>query len=176
MDFTPCSIPGAYVIAPQPHQDDRGRFMRAWCITEFADAGIDFLPVQANMSFSRYRGTVRGMHYQVEPGLEAKLMRCTRGAVFDVVADVRRASRTYGQWFGIELSAENGAMLYVPEGCAHGYQVLRDDTETYYLTSAHFAPAAVRGVRYDDPTLDIRWPLPISRVSEQDRGWPTLST
>jgi len=174
MEFTRCGIPGAFVITPQPHQDERGRFLRAWCAQEFAEAGIDFVPVQANMSFSLRRGTIRGMHYQVEPALEAKLVRCTRGAVFDVVADIRPASPSYGRWFGIELTAENGIMLYVPEGCAHGYQALRDGTETYYMTSAYYAPAAVRGVRYDDPTLNIRWPLPISAVSEQDRGWPFL--
>jgi dTDP-4-dehydrorhamnose 3,5-epimerase len=139
---------------------------------EFADHGIDFRPVQANMGFSYHRGTVRGMHYQTAPAAEAKLVRCTRGAIFDVLVDLRPSSATYLQWFGTELSAENGRMLFVPGHCAHGYQTLEDASEMLYHTSAFYAPEAVRGVRFDDPAFGIAWPLPVSAVSEQDRGWP----
>ena len=174
MKFTATGVVGAYVIDPAPHQDDRGRFMRAWCTREFAEQGIDFLPVQANMGFSVGKGTIRGMHYQEAPALEAKLVRCTRGAAFDVAVDLRPGSPSYGKWFGVELSAENGRMLYVPELCAHGFQSLEDRTEVHYMTSAFYAPAAVRGVRFDDPAFSIQWPSPVTTVSEQDRKWPLV--
>jgi len=145
--------------------------MRAWCAREFAEHGLHFEPVQANMGFSVRKGTIRGMHYQVAPALEAKLVRCTRGAIFDVAIDLRPNSPTYRKWYGIELTAENGRMLYVPENCAHGYQTLEEDTEMYYMTSAFYDSAAVRGVRFDDPAFNIRWPLAVSVVSEQDRNW-----
>ena len=174
MRFNKSDVSGAIVIDPSPHHDSRGRFLRAWCTQEFADHGIDFLPVQANMGCSSKRGTLRGMHYQEAPALEAKLVRCVRGAMFDVVLDLRPASPTYGKWYGVELTAENGRMLYLPEGCAHGYQTLEDDTEMYYMTSAFYAPQAVRGVRFDDPAFQIQWPLPAVAVSEQDRNWPLV--
>jgi len=145
--------------------------MRAWCAKEFAEHGLHFEPVQANMGFSVQKGTIRGMHYQEAPALEAKLVRCTRGAIFDVALDLRPNSPTYRKWFGIALTAENGRMLYVPEHCAHGYQTLEEDTEIYYMTSAFYEPAAVRGVRFDDPAFNIRWPLATATVSEQDRNW-----
>src|SRR5262249_43379800 len=135
MRFTEISLKGVWVIDPEPLEDDRGRFMRAWCASEFADHGLDFLPVQANMGYSLRKGTVRGMHFQEEPALEAKLMRCTRGAIFDVVIDLRPKSPSFGEWCGVELSAENGRMLYVPEHCSHGYQSLEECTEIYYMTS-----------------------------------------
>jgi dTDP-4-dehydrorhamnose 3,5-epimerase len=165
-------IVGARVIEPQPHADERGRFMRAWCAREFSDHGLDFVPVQANMGFSRQRGTVRGMHFQSAPALEAKLVRCTRGAMFDVVLDLRSESPSYGKWYGVELTQANGQMLFVPEMCAHGYQTLEEDTEMFYMTSAFYTPSAVRGVRFDDPMFNISWPLPPTTVSEQDRAWP----
>lgn len=174
MHFTKTALVGAWVIDPNPHEDERGRFMRAWCTQEFAEHGLDFLPVQANMGFSKYKGTVRGMHFQDAPALEAKLVRCTRGAVYDVVLDVRPESPTYGEWYGIELSAENGRMLYVPEQCAHGYQTLRDCTEIHYMTSGYYAPNLVRGVRFDDPAFSIRWPIAVTVISEQDRNWPLV--
>ena len=176
MVFSPTPIQGAWVIDPTPHQDVRGRFMRAWCAREFAAQGIVFTPVQANMSHSVRAGTVRGLHLQIAPDLEAKLVRCTRGAVYDVLADLRPESPTRGQWFGVELNADNARMLYIPPLCAHGYQTLVDDAETYYLTSAFYAPAACTGLRFDDPSLKIDWPLPISDVSEQDKRWPVLRT
>lgn len=172
MRFHKIGIAGARVIDPAPHQDDRGRFMRAWCAREFTEEGLRFLPVQSNMGLSVRKGTVRGMHFQAEPALEAKLVRCTRGAMFDVALDLRPDSASYGQWFGVELSAENAKMLYVPEGCAHGYQTLEESTEMHYMTSAYYTPSAVRGVRFDDPAFHIKWPLPVTVVSEQDRNWP----
>lgn len=174
MRFTETDIVGAKVIDPNPHEDDRGRFMRVWCAREFAEHGLDFLPVQANMGFSVRKGTVRGMHFQEAPALEAKLVRCTRGAIFDVVLDLRPKSLSYGKWYGTELSAENGLMLYVPEHCAHGYQTLEEFTEMYYMTSEIYTPSAVRGVRFDDPAFSIQWPSDATVVSEQDRNWPLV--
>jgi dTDP-4-dehydrorhamnose 3,5-epimerase len=174
MRFTMTEIAGAMTIDPTPHQDDRGRFMRAWCAREFAEHGIDFVPLQANMGLSLRKGTLRGMHFQEPPALEAKLVRCTRGRMFDVVLDLRSGSSSHGKWFGAELSAENGRMLYVPEGCAHGYQTLEDDTEMYYMASQFYTPSAARGARFDDPVFGIEWPLEAVAVSEQDRNWPLV--
>jgi dTDP-4-dehydrorhamnose 3,5-epimerase len=175
MRFSDTPIAGAKVIDPSPHQDARGRFMRAWCAKEFADNGLQFVPVQANMGLSVQKGTVRGMHFQNAGAPEAKLVRCTRGAIFDVVLDLRTDSKTYGQWYGTELSAANGRMLFVPELCAHGYQTLEEDTEMHYMTSAFYTPAAVRGARFDDPAFAIQWPLDASVVSDQDRNWPLMN-
>lgn len=174
MIFKECSVSGAWVIEPTPHEDERGRFMRAWCLREFSEHGIDFVPVQANMGFSTHKGTIRGLHYQVAPALEAKLARCTRGAIFDVVVDLRPASPTFRCWYGTCLSADNGTMLYVPEGCAHGCQSMEDKAEIHYMTSAFYSPEAARGIRYDDPAFGIRWPLPVSSISDQDRRWPLV--
>ena len=148
--------------------------MRAWCAREFTEHGINFVPVQANMGFSVRKGTTRGMHYQEAPALEAKLVRCTRGTIFDVVLDLRPESPSHGKWYGTELSAENGRMLYLPEGCAHGYQTLEEGTEMHYMTSAYYTPSAVRGVRFDDPAFRIQWPLDATVVSEQDCNWPLV--
>ncbi len=172
MHFKETNISGAKVIDPSPHEDNRGRFMRAWCIREFADHAIDFVPVQANLGYSFRKGTIRGMHFQEAPALEAKLVRCTRGSIFDVVLDLRPESQSYGKWYGTELSAENGRMLYVPEQCAHGYQTLEDETEMYYMASQIYTATAARGVRYDDPVFNILWPLTATVISEQDRNWP----
>jgi dTDP-4-dehydrorhamnose 3,5-epimerase len=172
--FTSTPIAGAWIIEPARYTDARGHFGRAWCAREFANHGIEFVPVQANSGASLRAGTIRGMHYQVAPHLEAKLMRCTNGRVFDVLVDLRPGSATLGQWFGVELSAETGRMLYVPPMCAHGYQTLTDGAETYYLTSAYYAAESVRGLRFDDPALNIAWPMPAVVVSEQDRRWPQL--
>jgi dTDP-4-dehydrorhamnose 3,5-epimerase len=174
MNFLDTPIRGAKVITPDPRADARGRFMRAWCAKEFSDHGVGFLPVQANMGFSHRKGTTRGMHFQKDPAPEKKLVRCTRGAIFDVVLDLRPGPSQYS-WHGVELSAENGHMLLVPEYCAHGYQTLVDDTEIYYMTSSCFAPEAASGVRFDDPLFAIRWPLPPTMVSDQDRGWPMMN-
>ena len=174
MNFTETYLAGVWVIDPTSHEDKRGRFMRAWCTREFEDHGIAFSPVQANMGFSIQKGTVRGMHFQEAPALEAKLVRCTRGAIFDVALDLRYTSPTYGKWHGIELSAENGRMLYVPELCAHGYQTLEDNTEMFYMASEFYTPRAVRGVRFNDPAFNIQWPLAVTVISEQDRNWPLI--
>jgi len=172
MRFTETEIRGAWVIDPSPHEDDRGRFMRAWCTREFAEHGIEFSPVQANLGYNFRRGTVRGMHYQEAPALEAKLIRCTRGAMFDVVLDLRPESPSFREWYGTELSANNARMLCVPERCAHGYQTLEEETEMYYMTSGFYVPSLVRGVRFDDPAFKIQWPLVAAAVSEQDLKWP----
>lgn len=174
MKFIETGITGVWLIEPELREDDRGRFFRAWCSKEFSEHGINFQPVQANMGFSVRKGTVRGMHLQVEPASEAKLIRCTRGSMFDVALDLRPDSRSYGKWFGAELSAENGWMLYLPELCAHGYQTLDDLTEMYYLTSQYYSPSAARGVRFDDPIFAIEWPMKAVAVSEQDRSWPLV--
>ena len=174
MFFTDTRVADAWIIDPSPYYDERGRFMRTWCVHEFERHGIHFQPVQANMQFSSRKGTVRGLHLQVAPALEAKLVRCTRGAIFDVVVDLRPGSPGFGTWCGTELTAENGRMLYVPEHCAHGFQCIEDNSEAMYLTSAFYAPDSCRGVRFDDPAIGIQWPLPVAAISKQDRGWPLL--
>jgi dTDP-4-dehydrorhamnose 3,5-epimerase len=174
MHFAETDIPGAWTIDPSPHLDHRGSFYRAWCSEEFAAHGIEFTPLQANIGTSHSRGTVRGLHYQIAPHDEAKLLRCTRGAVFDVVVDLRPGSTTFGRWAAAELSAANGRMLFVPRGCATGYQTLEDDSDVFYMTSALYAPRAARGVRFDDPAIGITWPLPPTAMSDQDRQWPLL--
>lgn len=174
MIFRDTGVLGAKLIEPTPHGDDRGRFMRAWCAREFEQNGITFVPVQSNMGFSLRKGTVRGMHFQDASAPEAKLIRCTRGSMFDVLIDLRPDSPSFRKWYGIELTAENGWMLYVPEGCAHGYQTLDDFTEMYYLTSQFYTPSAAGGVRFDDPAFNIKWPLAVTVVSEQDHSWPLL--
>ena len=174
MRFLETGIVGAWVIDPCPHQDERGHFMRAWCAKEFLDHGICFIPVQANMAFSRARGTVRGMHYQDSRAMEAKLVRCTRGAMFDVAVDLRPDSPSYGEWYGVELTAANGRMLYVPAGCAHGCESLEKHSEMHIMASEYDTPRAARGVRFDDPAFGIRWPVPVAVVSAQDRNWPLV--
>jgi dTDP-4-dehydrorhamnose 3,5-epimerase len=176
MQFIQTKVIGSWVVEPHSHLDNRGRFMRAWCVREFSSNGIEFVPLQANLASSLRKGTIRGLHYQDIPSLEAKLVRCTRGVIFDVVLDLRPNSPSFGEWHGEQLSAENGRMLYVPELCAHGYQTLCDDTEMYYMTSAFYDPSAVRGVRYDDPVFNIAWPLGDTVVSEQDGNWPLRSS
>ena len=174
MRFTQASIPGVWTIDPDSHKDERGRFFRAWCSREFGEHGINFLPVQTNMGFSVRKGTVRGMHFQVAPALEAKLIRCTRGAMFDVALDLRPDSPTFGQWFGAELTADNGRSLYIPENCAHGYQTFQDSTEMHYMSSAFYTPRNAGGVRFDDPAFGIEWPETVTVLSDQDRNWPLV--
>ncbi len=176
MRFTTTPLAGAWVIDSDPHKDDRGWFMRVWCAEEFSEHGIEFKPVQANMGLSLHKGTIRGLHFQKAPALEAKLIRCTRGSIFDVAIDIRPESSTYGKWYGIELSSENNRMLYVPEGYAHGYQTLQDSTEIYYLTSQYYTPKLSFGVRFNDPLFCIKWPLAVTMVSEQDRNWPLIKS
>ena len=172
MIFTATKLPGAFLVSQRKIEDDRGFFARGWCTEELAQQGLAANMVQLNTSFSRKRGTLRGVHYQLPPHAEAKFVRCTRGAIFDVIVDLRPESPTHTQWIGAELTADNGLMFYVPEGCAHGYLTLTDDTEAYYLTSAMYAPAACRGVHYKDPAFGIEWPEPIALISDADNSWP----
>lgn len=175
MIFHRTALPGAFQIETEKHGDERGFNARAWCANEFGELGIASTFVQANIAFSTRHGTMRGLHYQEPPFAEAKLLRCVRGAVFDVIADVRDDSPTYGQWLGTYLEAKDYRMVYVPEGCAHGTLSLEDETEVLYQVTQFYAPAAERGVRYDDPALAIDWPLPVAMVSQKDMSWPDLS-
>jgi len=174
MTFTDTSVQGAKAIRLDRICDHRGYFARGWCADELRRHGLHPGCTQLNVGFSHFRGTLRGMHYQIEPRQEAKLVRCTRGVVFDVVIDLRPASPTFCRWHGTELSADNDLMLYIPEGCAHGYQTLTDNAEIYYLTSAAYDPAAARGVRFDDPAFGIDWPVPVSAISDADESWPNF--
>jgi dTDP-4-dehydrorhamnose 3,5-epimerase len=175
MTFTQADIAGAYVIELDRHGDDRGFFARLFCEDEFAAHGLTARMVQINTSYSAEAGTLRGLHYQTAPHEEAKLMRCVRGSIYDVVADLRPDSPTYRQWTGVRLTADNRRMMYVPQGCAHGFLTLEGDTEVIYPVSAFYAPGAERGVRYDDPALGIDWPIEVRVVSDKDRGWPALN-
>ena len=176
MIFTETALPGAFVVELEQHQDERGFFARAWCRREFEEHGLSGRLVQCNISFNSRAGTLRGMHYQVAPSEEAKLIRCTAGAVYDVIIDLRPRSPAFERWIGVELTADNRRALYVPEGVAHGYQTLADGTETLYQVSEFYAPAAERGVRWDDPTFGIEWPATQKRIiSEKDRSWPDFA-
>jgi dTDP-4-dehydrorhamnose 3,5-epimerase len=170
--FTETPLAGAFVIELDLIRDQRGYFARTFDASAFEEAGLDAAVVQCNTSFNAAAGTVRGMHYQADPDGEAKLVRCTRGAVFDVALDLRAGSPTYCRWFGTELTADNGRMVYIPVGMAHGYQTLAADTEVHYQVSHHYVPGRERGVRFDDPAFGIDWPLPPAVVSERDRAFP----
>jgi dTDP-4-dehydrorhamnose 3,5-epimerase len=171
--FLETDIPGAYVLELEHNVDERGSFARIWCRDELAAHGLTAELAQCSISRNRLAGTVRGMHYQRAPHEEAKLVRCTRGAIFDVIVDLRPNSPAYGAWFGVELDAERGSALYVPEGCAHGFQTLVDATEVLYLISHAYTPQAAAGVRWDDPAIGIDWPpLATRTISDRDRSWP----
>ncbi len=175
MNFRETKLSGAYVVDLQPFTDDRGQFARAWCNEEFARQGLVADYVQSNVSVNPRRGTLRGLHYQEAPHAEVKLVRCVRGAIWDVIVDLRPRSSTYGQWLGVELTPQALTMLYVPEGFAHGFQVLADDTEVNYLVSSPYSPHAARGVRYDDPAIGVHWPLEVTSISDNDRSWPLMA-
>ena len=172
MIFTPLGLGGAFLIAQERRSDHRGYFARVWCAAEFARAGLDTHIEQINTGFSPAAGTLRGMHLQIGEHAEVKVVRCTRGAVFDVMVDLRSDSPTFCHAYSTELTADNGHMLYVPKGFAHGYQTLVPDSELQYSTSAVYAAKSAHGVRFDDPRFKISWPLPVSTISDQDRGWP----
>jgi dTDP-4-dehydrorhamnose 3,5-epimerase len=172
--FVETPLAGAFAIEPEPHCDERGLFARTFCGRDFAARGLPSSFVQCSTSFNHRGGTIRGMHWQVGEHAEAKLVRCTAGAIFDVILDLRPASRSRGRWFAVELCAETRRMLYVPEGFAHGFQTLRDGSEVFYQMSAGFESAAARGCRFDDPSLAIPWPLPPSCISPRDRELPRL--
>jgi dTDP-4-dehydrorhamnose 3,5-epimerase len=171
MIFTPTKLVGAYLIEPEKKYDARGFFARVWCQKEFAEHDLTSHLVQINISYNKHWGTLRGMHYQVEPFQESKLVRCTRGAIYDVIIDLRQESPSYRQWLGVKLTADDHKMLYVPEGFAHGFQTLEDDTEVVYQVSAFYAPQSEAGVRYDDPGFGIVWPLEVQVISDKDRNW-----
>ncbi|MCG7853997.1 MAG: dTDP-4-dehydrorhamnose 3,5-epimerase [Methanosarcinaceae archaeon] len=173
MIFKESHLKGAFVIELEKIEDNRGFFARAWCKREFEAHGLNSRLVQCNLSFNRYRGTIRGMHYQETPYQEAKLVRCTSGAVFDVIIDLRRESPTYLEWIGVELTAENRKMLYVPENFAHGYQTLEENTEVFYQVSQFYSPESERGVRWDDPAIGIEWRVSDNlMISEKDKSRP----
>jgi dTDP-4-dehydrorhamnose 3,5-epimerase len=169
--FQRTPLAGAWTIELEEIQDERGFFARSWCAREFEQHGLNPRLVQCNVSFNRRRGTLRGMHFQAAPREEAKLVRCTAGAIYDVVVDLRRGSATYCRWFGVELDSKNRRALYVPEGLAHGFQTLMDDSEVLYQMSELYHPDLARGVRWDDARFAIEWPVSDPVISERDRGY-----
>ena len=172
MKFEETRIVGAYLIDRTHIVDERGYFARAFCRSEFEEMGLDVHIEQSNVGFSHKAGTLRGMHYQRDEAAEVKVVNCTQGAVFDVAVDLRPDSASYGQWFGTELSAANGQSLYIPEGCAHGYLTLADDTMLIYTTNKTYAPDLATGIPWDDPSIAVEWPTEPSVISDADRGWP----
>lgn len=176
MLFTETKLKGAFIIDLEPRQDHRGFFARTFCAKEFEVHGLKPTVAQCNASFNYKKGTLRGMHYQTAPATETKLIRCTRGAVYDVIVDMRPESPTYLSHIGVELTAENRRALYVPEMFAHGYLTLTDDAEVIYQVSEFYTPDCEWGLRYDDPMLKIVWPLPVSEISQKDAAWPLMET
>ena len=174
MIFHETALKGARLIELEPHTDDRGQFARTWCREEFARHGLDLELAQRSASVNPERGTLRGLHWQAAPHAEAKVVRCVRGAIYDVIVDIDPQSPTCGAWIGMTLTPASLRMLYVPKGFAHGFQTLIDDTEVDYLVSSPYVSGAGRGLRYDDPALAIAWPVPVTRISDQDRSWPLL--
>ncbi len=174
MNFTETSIRGAFLIKLEPHEDQRGFFARMFCKDEFEHNGLDTKIVQINTAMSYRTGTIRGMHFQSGEYRDNKFVRCLHGKIYDVCVDLRRDSPTLCQSVAVELSAKNRQMLFLPEGCAHGYQTLTDNTEIIYTTNRHYSPAHATGVRYDDPAFDINWPLPVTEISDADRDWPNF--
>lgn len=172
MTFTETKLKGSFLIDIKKIEDHRGFFSRSWCQREFAEHDLVISIAQSNIGFNQIKGTLRGMHFQIAPHGETKLVRCTMGAVLDVIIDLRRDSPTYMQWVAAELTADNRRMMYVPEGFAHGYQTLVDNTELLYSTSEFYAPELARGVRFNDPKFCIKWPLEVQVISDQDARWP----
>lgn len=171
MFFRETKLPGVFEIHLEPHLDDRGFFARTWCREEFGAHGLNPRLVQCNISFNIRKGTLRGMHFQLPPHAESKLVRCTMGAIYDVVLDMRPQSVTYCQWIGVTLSAENRKMAYIPEGCAHGFLTLEDNTEVFYQMSEFYNQESARGVRWNDPAFQIAWPSAPTVISERDRTY-----
>ena len=172
MKIRAAPLEGAFRIELARIEDARGFFARSFCKRELLEAGVSFECVQCNVSGNRRKGTVRGMHFQIAPRAEAKIVRCTRGAAYDVIVDLRPGSPTHGQWYGEELTADNHVALFVPEGFAHGFETLEDDTEILYMMSEPYSPEHARGVRWNDPRFAIRFPLPVAEISERDAGFP----
>lgn len=172
MQFTQTAITGAYILDAERIADERGFFARTWARDEFVAHGLNPDLAQCNLSYNHHKGTVRGMHWQAAPHAETKLVRCTQGGIYDVIVDIRADSPTYRQSVGVELTAENRRALYIPEGCAHGFQTLADATEVFYMITEFYTPAAARGMRWDDPAITITWPLSISVISDRDAHYP----
>ena len=172
MNFHRCEVEGAWVIEPERHEDERGFFARTWDCDEFARRDLPDTVVQTSISYNRRRGTLRGLHYQSSPHEEAKLVRCTWGAIFDVVVDLRPGSATFRRWAGVDLTAKNRHALYIPAACAHGFLTLQDDSEVAYQMTAPHVPQAARGVRYDDPAFGITWPTDVTVINDRDRSYP----
>ncbi len=172
MKFTETKLKGAFILDLEPHEDSRGFFARTFCQKEFEAHGLKPIVAQCNCSFNHKKGTLRGMHYQIPPAAETKLVRCTRGAVYDVIVDLRPDSPTYLQHIGVELTEHNRRQLYVPEMFAHGYLTLTDGAEVTYQVGEFYTPGYERGIRFDDPALKIEWPIPIEVISEKDANWP----
>jgi len=170
--FIPTTLAGAYVIEPERHVDERGFFARTWCAQEMASHGLEAGLAQCSVSFNHRRGTLRGLHYQVPPFAEAKLIRCTRGALYDVAVDLRPDSPTLGKWVGVELAEDDGRALYVPPGFAHGFLALADGTEVLYQISVPYAPEAARGLRWNDPFHGVAWPGPVEVIAPRDAAYP----
>jgi len=173
--FSPTALVGAYVIDIEPVADERGFFVRSWCREEFARRGLNPDLAQCSISFNKKRGTLRGMHYQAKPHEETKVVRCTRGAIYDVIVDLRPESSTFRKWIAVELSADNRRMLYIPAGLAHGFQSLTDDTEVFYQISAPYHPESARGARWNDPAFGIEWPVAERVISDKDRQYPDFA-
>lgn len=175
MIFVPTPLDGAYVVELKRHEDDRGFFARSFCREEFKALGLNPEVVQCNVSFNPQRGTLRGLHFQVAPHGEAKLVRCTQGAIWDLIVDLRAGSAGRMKWYGVELSAESRRAIYVPEGFAHGFQTLTDDAEVLYMMAESFHAESARGVRWDDPAFAIKWPIANPTMSERDRDFPLFT-
>lgn len=171
MFFTETKLEGVFIIDLESRTDERGFFARTFCMREFEDSGLNPNVVQCNLSFNLKKGTLRGMHYQIAPSTETKLVRCVRGAIYDVIIDLRPTSPTYLAHIGVELTAENRRSLYIPDQIAHGFQTLMDETEVIYQMGDFYAPEYACGYRYDDPAFGIEWPLPVSVISDKDREW-----
>lgn len=174
MRFVPTDIPGNWLIEQERQADERGFFARTWCAREFAERGLETRLVQCSVSFNQRHGTLRGLHYQAPPRAEVKLVRCTRGAIFDVAVDLRPDSATFRRWVGVELTQENGRTLYIPRGFAHGFLTLADATEVSYQMSEMYGPEQVRGVRWNDPFFGVRWPGPAEVIAPRDRDYPDV--
>lgn len=174
MIFTETPLEGAFLIEPERFEDNRGFFALSWSARDFAARGLNAHLAECNISFNHRKGTLRGLHFQVEPHAQAKLVRCTMGAIYDVLVDLRPGSQTFMKWVAAELTADNRKMLFIPEGFAHGFQTLVDSTEVFYQMSSPYVPEAAGGALWNDPALAIEWPLPVSVISERDMQWAAL--
>lgn len=172
MTFTETGLKGAYIVGVEPIEDERGFFARSFCLKEFGAHGLKAEVAQCNVSFNKKKGTLRGMHFQLPPKAEAKLVRCTRGSIYDVIIDLRPDSRTFCRWEAVELTEHNYTSLYIPEGFAHGFQTLLEDTEVFYQMFEFYSPECSSGVRWDDPAFGIKWPIEDLTISERDAGYP----